>query len=157
LLKAGVTFLLDLTKEGEYGLKPYAPLLLEEAIALGRSVKHQRMSIPDMRIPTVEEMVHILDTIDAVLEAGHTVYIHCYGGIGRTGTVIGCYLARHGLSGEDTLAEIACLRKGTPDGWKRSPETFAQRDMVRNWPTEEHIRKETRREIARPFASRFGH
>lgn len=33
------------------------------------------------------------------LAAGQTVYVHCYGGIGRTGTVVGCWLVRHGLSG----------------------------------------------------------
>ena len=89
-----------------------------------------------METPTQEEMAGILDTIDAALDAGHTVYVHCYGGIGRTGTVIGCYLVRHGMSGEEALEEIAGLRQGTPDGWKRSPETEPQRQMVQNWLVE---------------------
>jgi protein-tyrosine phosphatase len=92
------------------------------------------MSIPDMDTPAPEEMVRILEAIDAALEAGQTVYVHCYGGIGRTGTVVGCYLARHGMSGTDALREIARLRQGTPDGWVRSPQTRAQCEMVRNWP-----------------------
>ncbi len=91
------------------------------------------MSIPDLHTPLPEGMARILDTIDAALEAGRTVYVHCYGGIGRTGTVVGCYLVRHGTDGEAALAEIARLRRETPDGWKRSPETHAQREMVRNW------------------------
>jgi len=37
LLRAGVSFFLDLTEEGEYALKPYAPLLHKEAVALGCS------------------------------------------------------------------------------------------------------------------------
>jgi hypothetical protein len=47
--------------------------------------------------------------------------------------VVGCYLVRHGLSGEAALARIARLREGTPDGGRRSPETDAQRQMVRVW------------------------
>ena len=133
LLQAGVTFFLDLTQAGEYGLQPYTPLLVEEAAALRREVKHQRMPIRDRGTPTQEEMVHILDTIDAVLEQGETAYVHCYGGIGRTGTVIGCYLVRHGMSGEEALAEIAHLRQVTPVDWVTSPETRAQRQMVWNW------------------------
>ena len=136
LLEAGVSFFLDLTEEGEYGLKPYAPFLHEEAAALGCSTEHRRRPIRDMETPTQEEMAGILDTIDAALDAGHTVYVHCYGGIGRTGTVIGCYLVRHGMSGEEALEEIAGLRQGTPDGWKRSPETEPQRQMVQNWLVE---------------------
>jgi protein-tyrosine phosphatase len=133
LLQAGVTFFLDLTQAGEYGLQPYTPLLVEEAAAMGRAVKHQRMPIRDRGTPTQEEMVHILDTIDAVLEQGETAYVHCYGGIGRTGTVIGCYLVRHGMSGEEALAEIAHLRQVTPIDWVTSPETRAQRQMVWDW------------------------
>jgi hypothetical protein len=134
LLGAGVTFFLDLTEEGEYDLKPYAPLLREEAVILGRAVEHRRMPIPDRDTPTPREMTRILDAIDGALAAGHTVYVHCLGGIGRTGTVMGCYLVRHGMSGQEALDKIARLRRGTPDGWKRSPETGAQRQMVLDWP-----------------------
>ena len=135
LLSAKASFFLDLTEEGEYGLKPYDPLLREEADALGFSIEHRRMPIPDMHTPTLKEMKRILNTIDAALEAGHIVYVHCYGGIGRTGTVVGCHLVQHGMSGEEALREIARLRQDTPDGWKRSPETQAQREFVRSWRT----------------------
>ena len=89
-----------------------------------------------MGTPTLGEMVGILDTIDAALNAGHTIYVHCYGGIGWTGTVVGCFMVRHGISGAEALNEIAHLRQGTPDGWKSSPETKAQREMVLNWLVE---------------------
>jgi len=72
LLRAGVSFFLDLTEEGEYGLKPYAPLLHKEAVALGCSTEHHRRPIRDMETPTQEEMAGILDTIDAALNAWAT-------------------------------------------------------------------------------------
>lgn len=133
LLEAGVTFFLDLTEEGEYGLKPYVSLLEQEAAALGCQMVHRRMPIPDGETPTSGGMTCILDTIDAALAEGHVVYVHCWGGIGRTGTVVGCYLVRHGMNSEEALTEIARLRRGTPDGWKPAPETEAQRQMVRTW------------------------
>ena len=46
---------------------------------------------------------------------------------------MGCYLARHGLSGDEALAELARLRRGWPED-RESPETSAQRDLVRWWP-----------------------
>jgi protein-tyrosine phosphatase len=87
-----------------------------------------------MDTPTTDEMDNILETIDRALEASETVYVHCYGGIGRTGTVVGCYLARHGTPGDKALELIAHWREGTPDGWRTSPETRDQRAMVLNWP-----------------------
>lgn len=88
----------------------------------------------DMTTPTESDMVQMLDTIDEALESGEVVYVHCLAGRGRTGTVVGCYLARHGMSGQEALDEIARLRKGMPDAFNRSPETHAQRQMVLNWP-----------------------
>ena len=133
LLEAGVTFFLDLT-EVEEGLRPYALLLQEEAAFLDRSVVHRRTPIRDGGIPTPEEMARILNTTDSALAEGHTIYVHCWGGKGRTGTVIGCYLVRHGMGGEEALDEISRLRQGTHDERDPSPETEVQRQMVRNWP-----------------------
>jgi hypothetical protein len=38
------------------------------------------------------------------------------------------------MRGEEALAEIARLRGDISDGWITSPETAAQREMVRDWP-----------------------
>lgn len=128
LLEAGVSFFLDLTEEGESD--PYLPLAQEEAG--GRPIEYRRLSIGDFDVPDVEKMVHILDTIDAALAGGHTIYLHCLGGSGRTGTVVGCYLVRHGMPGEEALAEIARLRQEMAST-RPSPETAGQRQFVRAW------------------------
>jgi len=139
-LATGFTFFLDLTEAGE--LVPYAQLLHEAAETVrgvrprDPTVTHCRMPIPDLGVPPPAQMTRILDTLDAAIAAGHRVYVHCWGGIGRTGTVVGCYLVRHGLTGDQALAEIVRLRRGTPDGWRVSPETHTQRVYVRNWPVE---------------------
>lgn len=130
-LQAGITFFLDLTEEGE--LHAYAPLLLQEAAAQGVNIEHRRIAIRDLSTPSRATMVDILATVDQALAAGHIVYVHCWGGIGRTGTVAGCYLVQRGWSGPEALAEIARRRAGTPDGWRSSPETEAQRQMVLEW------------------------
>lgn len=131
-LDAGVTFFLDLTEADE--LAPYATLLQEEATSRNMAVEHHRLPIPDLGTPPLAQVSDILDAIDAAIAAGQRVYVHCWGGIGRTGTIVGCYLVRHGMTGPQALTEIARLRQGTPDVGKASPETPDQRARVRAWP-----------------------
>jgi protein tyrosine/serine phosphatase len=133
LIDQGTNFILDLTFPGEYDLKPYDQLFLEEARKINKSVIHKRLPIQDLSTPTQDEMVGILDTIESALSAGENIYLHCFGGKGRTGLVVGCYLARHGMSGEKSLEKIQELRKGLPDAAMPSPETDEQRRMVKEW------------------------
>ena len=85
-----------------------------------------------MGTTTIPHMSRILDDIDAALEEDRTVYVHCWGGRGRTGTVVGCWLVRHGLDGGDALEQIARLRRDLGHG-SPSPETAAQCAMVTGW------------------------
>ncbi|MBP6469249.1 MAG: dual specificity protein phosphatase family protein [Chloroflexi bacterium] len=132
-LDFGVTFFLDLTEAGEYQLREYATAVQAMAAARSQPITHHRQAVPDMSAPSATQMTEILNTLDTALENGETVYVHCFGGIGRTGTVIGCWLVRHGLTGEEALANIAAWRANTPDGYRTSPETDLQRQMVRRW------------------------
>ena len=54
-------------------------------------------AIRDMRVCNERHMRRVLDAIDKDIADGRTVYVHCWGGIGRTGMVIGCWLVRHGM------------------------------------------------------------
>jgi predicted aconitase with swiveling domain len=132
-LDSGVTCFIDLTEEGE--LVPYDHLLPAHA-ADGRRIIYQRMAIRDLGLPRSPEfMAAILDKIDHGIAAGHTVCIHCWGGIGRTGTVVGCHLVRHGRNGDQALAEIAHHWQTVEKRSRhpRSPEMPEQMAYVRLW------------------------
>lgn len=137
LLDAGVRRFVDLTGEDDR-LDPYLPLLEAEAAARGVRVTHQRLTIPDMGTPTRARMAEILDALDAAVAAGEPAYVHCWGGVGRTGTVVACWLVRHGHAPADALAEVARLfattspakRARHPEG---SPQTLEQRAFVHRW------------------------
>jgi hypothetical protein len=77
---------------------PYNAILNGFAAGKGADVVCDRGAIRDMDVPSREEMAGLLDRIDNAIVAGRTVYVHCRGGLGRTGTVAGCWLARHGIA-----------------------------------------------------------
>jgi protein-tyrosine phosphatase len=115
-------------------LPSYQDRLLDLAEEEGVAVICHRIPIRDMSIPTDDSMRRILRLIDACLYAKRPVYIHCLGGRGRTGTVVGCYLAQHGYAKSlKALDLINALRKDTVNRDKPSPETPEQIRMVLRW------------------------
>ncbi len=128
----GITQFVDLTQENET-VPLYADVVDGLAVRRSSPVKHTRFSIPDMDIPSLANMKMILDYVDSCLTQGEILYLHCMGGLGRTGTVVGCFLVRHGLSGEEALHWLAYLRRDTDNHLKLSPETEAQRQFILHW------------------------
>ena len=140
LLEQGIRVFVNLMHDDEENndgaiIPGYEQELREEAAASGVEARHHRLSIVDVSVPTPEHMVRVLDTIDAALAEGLPVYVHCWGGRGRTGTVAGCYLARHGYaSGQRALDFVQHLRRTDAKSFASSPETLRQCRMVREWP-----------------------
>ncbi len=132
-LDAGIDTFIDLTEAGE--LVPYESFLHEASRISGRTIAYHRFSIGDYGLPSPEKMKTILDTIDAALAAGRKIYVHCWGGVGRTGTTVGCYLVRHGSTGDEALGQIAEWWRDVPKSarFPHSPETAAQTQFIRDW------------------------
>ena len=134
LVDSGIELFLDLTYGAAEGLRPYAEELGMAVTETGRAAKRVNLPIPDAGVPARDNMVQILNVIDQAIASEMPVYVHCWGGIGRTGTVVGCYLARHELVRRgDTIRHIADLRRDTPDGGKPSPENALQCSFVESW------------------------
>lgn len=92
------------------------------------------MAIRDVDVCEPWQMHAILATLRCALDSDETVYLHCWGGVGRTGTAVGCRLvesAQH--DGASALEEIARLRQHTQRAHRTSPETDAQRAVVLGW------------------------
>ena len=103
---------------------------LRDFVAQWPSLTYLHFPIRDVSTPSASLMLAILDAISAAVSAGRRVYVHCWGGIGRTGTVIGCWYVRQGLTGEAALARLAQVRAHLTGA---SPETAEQVAMIRNW------------------------
>ena len=140
LVQAGLNRFVDLTQEGEltqYGtLRPYLEEAQIIAAPTAATVRHTRQAIIDHQVPaTKAAMAEILDHIDRALTAGENVYLHCWGGVGRTGTVAGCWLVRRGLTGDQALEYLQSLWRQVEKSRRRPtiPGNTSQREYVRTW------------------------
>lgn len=88
-------------------------------------------SLPD-HPPEEERAIRIISrAIVGWLEKGEGVIVHCAGGRGRTGTVLGCVLREIGHEASEIVAFLDAVHKRRgKSGW---PESDWQREAVERW------------------------
>lgn len=139
LLDAGIRCIINLMEDYETDwkgeeIRHYEDEVRALAEARGIDLECIRMPVLETSIPKIAEMKWILDKIDQSIDEGKPVYLHCWGGKGRTGTVVGCYLVRHGIAvGRGTIGAIRELRKNDVARNEPSPENERQRWLVYSW------------------------
>ncbi len=69
----------------------------------GCSLRH---SIEDLSVPSPAEIEVILATVDDSLAMKLPTCVHALGGVGRTGTLIGCWPLRHSLADSANVRQV---------------------------------------------------
>lgn len=84
----------------------------------------------------VSQTQEVLTAIRTALARKHGIYVHCRAGIGRTGLVIGCFLAEEERNGKAGLERLNLLwrQSGRAEDWPRVPQTEEQADYIKRWP-----------------------
>jgi hypothetical protein len=136
LMTLGIRTFVDLTAPADR-MAPYEGLLAELEEEAGSPLRRISLPIADMGIPEANESMQTI--LRQIRESGHlapAVYVHCWGGIGRTGTVVGCWLRECGYDPESALVHIQHLYSSHMPKVRihpESPQTPAQKDYIRNW------------------------
>lgn len=136
LIQCGIQRVINLIPETETGRNgepfvPYQTELQTSARECGLSVDCLRMGFPDGGVPSTNLMSAILDVIDSSFAAREPVYLHCWGGHGRTSTVIACHLVRHGVPPDVAIEWILDWRANLPRNW--FPFQNEQQAFLESW------------------------
>ncbi len=98
----GIRALINLTEE---------PLPEEMLRKVGILTEH--IPVFDFTAPTLKQVEQALTMIHFYLEKNMPVAVHCIAGLGRTGTILACYLVREAMSAGEAITAIRRWRPGS--------------------------------------------
>eukprot|EP00945_MAST-04E_sp_MAST-4E-sp1_P003306 g3306.t1 len=132
--ESGVTRFVSMQQKNEsLKFKPMYQTLFKKVWSSDSAPSFQRHPVLDGSILKDKELLDlVVDLYEKFLEK-ETIYIHCYGGHGRAGTVAACLLAKvYSLSGEHAMAHVKAYhdtRMNNEDS--DSPASEVQKIQVR--------------------------
>ena len=78
----------------------------------------------DMGVPSFDDLKSSVDYIDKKIQNKEPVMVHCLAGLGRTGTILACYLIKYEkMSAIDAIQHVREKRHG-------SIQSFVQEEMI---------------------------
>jgi len=113
-----------LQQEGIGALVTLIPEPLTEEAIKAAGLRWLHLPIDDFGIPTPEQIDQFVAFVRAQIAEGRAVAAHCGAGLGRTGTMLACYLVFIGESAAEAIESVRRIRPG-------SIETAEQEECVR--------------------------
>jgi atypical dual specificity phosphatase len=102
LARAGVGTLVNLHE------RPHDPAALAR-----HGLAQVHLPVRDFTPPSPDQLAAGVAAIDRALAAGQRVAVHCAAGLGRTGTLLACWLVSHGAAPDDAIAAVRAARPGS--------------------------------------------
>ena len=88
--------------------------------------------VPDFPPPEPDQILRMIEFIDQQTKEKRPVVVSCYAGIGRTGTVLACYLVHRGEEATDAINRVRELRPGSIQTPEQQAAVHRYAEWVRN-------------------------
>ncbi|MBM4049232.1 MAG: protein phosphatase [Planctomycetes bacterium] len=88
--------------------------------------EYLHVPVNDFTAPSLEQVEKFVAFVKRMRDAKKKVAVHCGAGLGRTGTMLSCYLVSKGYTAQDSIARVRKVRPG-------SVETREQEALVKDY------------------------
>jgi len=112
----GINSIVNLLEDGYHEI-------VQDEKEVGFNVLHSPIS--DFDAPTLDQLIEIIQWIDQEIDDKNTVLVHCYAGIGRTGTVLIAFLIHRGY---DIISATEEVLKANA-----APQSLSQKKIIEEY------------------------
>lgn len=88
------------------------------------SMRHHHFPLPDMSAPDIGFIERFVGTLQHELDQGHRVMVHCGAGLGRTGTMLACYLVNEGTGPDEAIELVRRSRPGSVESLEQEEAVY---------------------------------
>ena len=97
-----------------------------------KDVNYLHVHSNDMGIPEFSDLVDSVDFIHQRITNDEPVMVHCLAGLGRTGTILACYLIKYEkMLADDAITKIRKQRSGSIQSYSQEEIIFRFEKFVR--------------------------
>jgi atypical dual specificity phosphatase len=101
-----------------------------------QGLRYLHLPIEDMQAPSLEEVSAFVAFVDQCLAERRPVVAHCRAGLGRTGTMLACYLVHRDTDPRTALFQVRRHRPGSVETWAQEQAVYeyaAHRVAAASW------------------------
>ena len=90
-----------------------------------KDVNYLHVVSNDMDVPEFDDLIHAIDFIHRRITNNEPVLVHCLAGMGRTGTVLACYLVKYqNMSADEATQKVREERSGSIQSYPQEEIIF---------------------------------
>ena len=98
-----------------------------------KNINYLHIHSNDMGVPEFDDLVKAVDFIHQRITNNEPVMVHCLAGLGRTGTILACYLIKYQkLSADDSIQKVRESRPGSIQSFPQEEIIFQFEKSVNN-------------------------